>query len=85
MEYKITIGRKIAHSRERSHQPQTKLQFLKACVLTLLALSVIIGVFLTAFVIGSAIASVLLILLGLSLLFSLVRLLFQRFARKLKN
>jgi hypothetical protein len=85
MQYKITIGRKSANSGEGSPQPQTTLQFVKACVLTFLVLSAIIGVFLAAFIIGSAIASVLLVLLGLSLLFFLARRLFQSFARKLKN
>jgi protein-S-isoprenylcysteine O-methyltransferase Ste14 len=85
MQYKITIGRKVADSRGPSRQPQTTMQIVKACILTLLVLSVIIGLFLAAFIIGSVIASVLLILVGLSLLLFLVRRLFQKFAQNLKN
>ncbi len=82
MQYKITIGRKLDDSEEKPHQPLSKLQLAKAWILTLLALSVIVGVFLTAFVIGSVIASVLLIFIALSLFGVLMRRLFHAFARR---
>jgi len=84
MQYKITIGRKTDDSPAGSRRRQTKIQIVKAWVLTLLVLSMIVGVFLTAFVIGSVIASVLLVLIGLSLLGFLIRSLFQTFARKVR-
>jgi len=73
MQYKITIGRRLDDSGGKPHQPLSKLQIVKAWILTLLALSVIVGVLLTAFIIGSAIASVLLVLIALSLLGVLIR------------
>jgi len=84
MQYKITIGRRLDDSGGKPHQPLSKLQIVKAWILTLLALSVIVGVFLTAFIIGSAIASVLLVLIALSLLIFVIRSLFKMFARKLQ-
>jgi protein-S-isoprenylcysteine O-methyltransferase Ste14 len=85
MEYRISIGKRTTGSAGQPPQPQGKLQILKATILTLLALSAIIGVFLAAFVIGSVIASILLILFGVSLLVWLIRGLFLRFARTQKN
>ena len=85
MEYRISIGRKRENDGQGARQPQNKLQLLKAAVLTVLALSAIIGIFLAAFVIGSVIASILLILFGVSLLVWLIRRLFLRFARTQKN
>src|SRR6266852_3026577 len=64
MEYRISIGRKRENDGQGARQPQNKLQLLKAAVFTVLALSAIIGIFLAAFVIGSVIASILLILFG---------------------
>ena len=85
MEYRISIGTKREGSSQGSRQSQNKLQLLKAAVLTVLALSVIIGIFLAAFVVGSVIASVLLIVSGLSMIVWLIRRLFLRFARTQKN
>jgi hypothetical protein len=82
MQYKITIGRRLDDSGGKPHQPLSKLQIVKAWILTLLALSAIVGVFLTAFIIGSAIASVLLVVMALSLLGVLVRRLFKVFTRR---
>lgn len=85
IEYRISVGRKAERSGGPSSQPRSKLQLLKACVLTLLALSAIIGIFLAAFLIGSVIASLLLILFAVSLLVGLIRYLFLRFVRTQKN
>lgn len=82
MQFKITIGRRLDDSAGKPHQPLSKLQIVKAWILTLLALSAIVGVFLTAFIIGSAIASVLLVVIALSLLGVLVRRLFKAFTRR---
>jgi hypothetical protein len=82
MQYKITIGRRPDDSGGKSRQPQSKVQIVKAWILALLGLSVIVGVFLTAFIIGSAIASVLLVLIALSLFGFLIRRLLQVFARR---
>lgn len=85
MEYRISIGGKQEGPGQGSRQPRDKLQLLKAAVLTVVALSAIIGIFLAAFVIGSVIASLLLILFGVSLMVWLIRRLFLRFARTQKN
>ena len=85
MEYRISIAKKKGGTAGSSSQPQSKFQLLKASILTLIALSAIIGVFLAAFVIGSVIASLLLILFGVSLLVWLIRRLFLRFVRTQKN
>ncbi len=85
MEYRISIGRKRDGPGQGPRQSKNKLQFLKAGLLTVLALSAIIGIFLAAFVIGSVIASLLLILFGVSLMVWLIRRLFLRFVRTQKN
>lgn len=85
VEYRISVGRKAEGSGGPPSQTRGKLQLIKAGILTLLALSAIIGIFLAAFVIGSVIASILLILFGVSLLVWLIRRLFLRFGRTPKN
>ena len=85
MEYRITIGRKPGGSDQRPPRPQSKLQLLKAGLLTVLALSAVIGIFLAAFVVGSVIASLLLILLAASLIIWLIRRIFLSLKRGQKN
>jgi hypothetical protein len=84
MQYKITIGRRLDDSGGKPRQPQSKLQIVKLWILTLLGLSLIVGIFFVAVIIGSAIASVLLILIALSLLVFVIRSLLKMFARKLR-
>jgi hypothetical protein len=81
MEYRISIGRKVEDSGQEFSHGHHRLQLLKAVILTVVALSAIIGIFLAALIIGSVVASLLLILLGLSMILWLVRWLFLRFAR----
>jgi protein-S-isoprenylcysteine O-methyltransferase Ste14 len=78
-EYRITIGGKQQGS--QSARPAAKLEIVKAAFVTLLALSVIVGVCLATFVVGSVIAIALLILLAISILAWLIRWLFL-FIRK---
>ena len=75
-EYRIIIGPKASGSGPNSRRPQSKLELLKASILTLLALSAVIGILLAAFVVGSIIASLLLILLAVSIIVWLIRRLF---------
>lgn len=66
-EYRITIGSKTSGS-GRSARPPGKLEVLKAALLGILGLAAVIGVVLAAFVVGSLIASVLLIVLAIVLI-----------------
>jgi len=79
-EYRITIG----HKRENAQntRPRSTLEVIRAIVLTLLALSLVIGIFLAAFVVGSIIASILLILIGISLVAWTVRRIILRFRKE---
>jgi hypothetical protein len=65
-EYRITIGQKQEGAQHNG--ARSTLEVVKAVVLTLLVLSVLIGIFLAAFVAGTIIASILLILIGVSLI-----------------
>ncbi len=80
-QYRITIGQTQEGSHQALHGPRNKLELLKASLLTLLVLSSVIGVFLAAFVLGSIIASVLLILIAISAIAFVVRRLILRFRR----
>ena len=80
-EYRITIGQKREGAPQAQRGPRSKLEIVKAAFLTLLALSAIIGVFLAAFVLGSLIATVLLILITVSIVIWLIRQLFVMFKR----
>jgi hypothetical protein len=82
MEYKITIGRPPDGS---GRHPPSKLHLLKAGLLTLLALSAVIGLLVAAFVVGSVIASLLLILLSAALIIWFVRRIFLSLKRGRKN
>jgi hypothetical protein len=81
-EYRITIGSKTSGP-GRPGRPPSKLEALKATLLGLLGLAIVIGIFLAAFVVGSIIASVLLILLGGVLVFWGVRYLLRKLKRPL--
>ncbi len=85
MEYRISIGRQPDGSDQRPPRPPSKLQLLKAGLLSLLALAAVIGILLAAFVVGSVIASLLLILLGASLIIWFIRRIFLAFKRGQKN
>jgi protein-S-isoprenylcysteine O-methyltransferase Ste14 len=80
-QYRITIGQTQEGSHQAPHGPRNKLELLKASLLTLLALSSVIGVFLAAFVLGSIIASVLLILVAISAIALVVRRFVLKFRR----
>ena len=85
MEYKITIGRPPDASDQRPPRPQSKLQILKAGLLTFFALSAVLGILLAAFVVGSVIASLLLILLAAALIIWFVRRIFLSLNRGRKS
>ena len=85
MKHKIIVWKLPEGSSQHSGLRQNKLQLLRAGVLTFFALSVVIGIFLAAFVVGSIIASLLLILFALSILAGLVRYLFVWFGRGQRN
>jgi uncharacterized protein (DUF2062 family) len=79
-EYRITIGSRTGGGAHPS-RPPGKFEVLKAALLGTLGLAVIIGIVIAAFVVGSIIASVLLILLAAVFAVWAVRHLF----RKVKN
>jgi heme O synthase-like polyprenyltransferase len=79
-EYRITIGHK--HEGAQQSRSRSRLEVVKAVLLTLLALSAVIGMFLAAFVVGSIIASLLLILIGISLVAWTIRRLFLMFRKE---
>ena len=76
-EYRITIGHKPEHA--QNTRPRRTLEVVRAVVLSLLALSLVIGIFLAVFVVGSIIASILLILIGISLVAWTVRRIILKF------
>jgi hypothetical protein len=80
-QYRITIGQTQEGSHQALRGPRNKLELLKAALLTLLVLSSVIGVFLAAFVLGSIIASVLLILIAISAIALVVRRFVLKFRR----
>lgn len=82
VEYRITIGSKTSGP-SRPGRPPSKLEVLKATLLGLLGLAIVIGIFLAAFVVGSIIASLLLILLGGVLVVWGVRYLLRKLKRPL--
>jgi hypothetical protein len=81
-EYRITIGSKASGSGP-SARPPTKLEVLKAALLGLLGMVIVIGIVLAAFVVGSVIASVLLILLAVVLIVWATRRLLLNLKRRL--
>ena len=80
-QYRITVGQTQEGSHQAPHGARSKLDVLKAALLTLLVLSSVIGVFLAAFVLGSIIASVLLILIAISAIALVVRRFVLKFRR----
>lgn len=80
--YRITI-RSRTNSPGLPGKPPSKLEMLKAVLLGLLGLAIVIGIFLAAFVVGSIIASLLLILLGLVFVVWRVRYLLRKLKRPL--
>ena len=78
-EYRISIGHKSENA--QNTRPRSTLEAVRAIVLTLLALSLVIGIFLAAFVVGSIIASILLILIGISLFAWTVRRIILKFRK----
>jgi hypothetical protein len=64
-EYRLTIGERPEGS-DRKPRKMGKLATVKAAMLALLVLSVVIGVFLAAAVLGSIIATALVVLVGIS-------------------
>lgn len=84
-QYKLSLKSKPEGTAGRSPRPRGKLQYLRASILTLLAISAIIGILMAALVIGSVVASLLLVLLALSTIFWLIRRLFLKFARRRGN
>jgi uncharacterized membrane protein len=86
MGYRIIIGNRREDSESR--QPpkgRGKLQILKAGILTFLALSVVVGIFLAAFVVGSIIASVLLVLVAVAIIAAPIRGLYLKFRDQKTN
>lgn len=84
-EYRINVERKTTASGETHSPGGTRLQLIKAGILTFLAVSAIVGIALAAFVVGSIIASVLLIVLAVAIFISLVRGLYLKFRGRKTN
>jgi hypothetical protein len=80
-EYRITIGQRREGPQQKRRAYGSKLEVVKAVLLTLLALSAVIGVFLAAAVLGSIIATILLILIAIALVILAIRRLFLLFKR----
>jgi hypothetical protein len=80
-EYRISIAQKREGAQQSPGGPRSKLEIIQVALLTLLALSAVIGVFLAPFVLGSIIATVLLILIAISILAWSIRRLSLMFKR----
>jgi len=84
-EYRITIGPTGREGGGGPRPPQGKLAVLRMWVITVLLLSAAIGILLSAFLIGSVVASLLLIIVAVFLLFGLLRTLFMKLRRTRKE
>lgn len=84
-EYRIVIGQKRDGSGPLPHAPRSKLDLIKAWLLALLLLSAVVGLFLAAFVLGSIIATALVILAAVGIVVWSVRRLFLKFKRGTTN
>jgi uncharacterized membrane protein YfcA len=84
-EYRITIGGRRQDSQQGGHRPRGRLEVLKAAVFTVLSLSAVVGILLAAFVVGSIIASLLLILIAVSVIAWAIRYLSSKFREQTKS